>query len=99
MLTIFEVPHPRPIVTGPGAARVVSMSEETTSIRVTKPGTYRVAVRSSAYWHASAGCVSAGKDDMIRLAVHHPGVVKLTFRASAGKMLAQLTGSKQQACG
>jgi hypothetical protein len=59
-LTIFEVPNPRRIVTGPGPARVVSMSEETMTIQVGRPGVYRVAVRSSAYWHASPGCVSAG---------------------------------------
>ena len=46
----------------------------------------------------TVGSVSAGKDDMIRLAVHSPAVVKLTFRASAGKMLAQLTGSKEEPC-
>ncbi len=97
-LTIYEVPHPRPIVTGPGPARVVSMSEETMTIRVAAPGTYRVAVRSSAYWHASPGCVSAGKDNMIRLTSHKAGLVRMTFRPSADKILDELTGSKQQPC-
>ena len=97
-ITIYAVPHPRPIVTGPGAARVVSMSEESMSLQFGKPGMYRIAVRSSVYWHASAGCVSAGKDGMTRIAVPRPGTVKLTFHASAGKMLAELTGSKPKPC-
>jgi hypothetical protein len=97
-LTIYAVPRPRPIVTGPAPAKVVSMSEEAMSIRVAKAGTYRIAVRGSAYWHPSAGCVATGKDGMIRLAEPHAGLVILSVRVSAGRMLAQMTGSKQQVC-
>jgi len=67
-------------------------------IRVAKPGTYRIAVRGSAYWHPSSGCVSTGKDGMIRLTEPHAGLVNLSVRVSAGRMLAQMTGSKQQVC-
>jgi len=97
-LTIYAVPHPQPIVTGPGPAWIVSMTEEAMTIRVSKPGTYRIAVRASTYWQASRGCVATGKDKMVRLTAHKPGLVKMTVGVSADKMLDQLTGSKQKPC-
>ena len=98
MVTIFEVPSPRPIVTGPGPASVVAMREAGMTVRVGKPGVYRIAVRSSPYWHASAGCVAAGKDGMIRLQASAPGVVRLSFRVDAGRMLSEMAGTQAEAC-
>jgi hypothetical protein len=97
-VTIYEVPSPRPIITGPGPASVVAMRETGLTVRVGAPGTYRVAVRSTSYWHASAGCVSAGKDGMIRLHASAPGLVKISFRVDAGKVLSEMAGSSAKAC-
>jgi hypothetical protein len=97
-LTIFEVPSPLGIVTGPGPSRVVTMREDGFTVRVGRPGTYRIAVRSSPYWHASAGCVAAGKDGMIRLLARRPGLVKMTFRIDAGQVLEEMAGGTPEAC-
>jgi hypothetical protein len=97
-VTIYEVPSPRPIITGPGPARVVAMRETGLTVRVGKPGVYRIAVRSTSYWHASAGCVSAGKDGMIRLREAVPGPVRITFRVSAGRILSEMAGTQPKAC-
>ena len=66
-LTIFAVPHPTPIVTGPGSPRLESLTEARMDIVVTQAGRYRIAVRWSPYWQSSAGCLSKGTDGMIRL--------------------------------
>ena len=97
-VTIYEVPSPRSIVTGPGTPRIVSMRESGMTVRVDKAGLYRIAVRSSPYWHASSGCVSAGKDGMIRLHASAPGPVRMTFRVSAGRMLSEMAGAQPTAC-
>jgi hypothetical protein len=97
-VTIYDVPSPRSIVTGPGSARIVSMRESAMTVRVDQAGLYRIAVRSSPYWHASSGCVSAGKDGMIRLRASAPGLVRMTFRLSAGRILSEMTGAQPTAC-
>ena len=74
------------------------MRESGMTVRVGAPGVYRIVVRSSPYWHASSGCVSAGKDGMIRLHASSPGTVRMSFRVSAGKMLSEMTGSQPKAC-
>jgi hypothetical protein len=97
-LTVFAVPSPRPIATGPGTSRIVSMREDGLTLRVGRPGTYRIAVRSAPYWQASSGCVSAGKDGMIRLRTLRAGLVRLTFRISPGQVLDEMAGGHPKAC-
>jgi hypothetical protein len=91
-LTIFEVPSPRPIVTGPGPAIVRSLTRSRLVVRLTEPGTYRVALRHSPYWQASSGCLSRGVDGMLRLTVTRPATVQLGFDVDAGRALAALAG-------
>jgi hypothetical protein len=97
-LTVFAVPSPRPIVTGPGSARIVALREAGLTVSVARPGTYRIAIRYTDFWHASSGCVAAGKDEMIRLLARRAGVVKMTFRISPGQALDELAGGKPKAC-
>jgi hypothetical protein len=97
-LTIYEVPSPHPIATGPGPSRIVSMREDGLTLRVGAPGVYRIAVRYTPYWHASSGCVATGKDGMIRLHAPRPGLVKMTFRISPGQVLDEMAGGQPKAC-
>jgi hypothetical protein len=91
-LTIFEVPSPRGIVTGPGRARVLSFDRSKLVIRLARPGTYRVAVRHSPYWQASSGCLTRGTDGMVRLTVGAAATVTLAFDVDASRALAALAG-------
>lgn len=97
-VVIYAVPSPRPIMTGPGPSRVVKMSEDAITVHVGAPGVYRIAVRSSGYWHVSSGCVSAGKDGMIRLHAAGPSLVRMTFDVSAGRLLTEMAGGQPKAC-
>jgi hypothetical protein len=91
-LSIFEVPSPRPIVTGPGPAYVRALTRSRLVVRLGRRGTYRVALRHSPYWRSSRGCLSRGVDGMLRLTVMRPGPVQLRFDVDAGRALAAVAG-------
>jgi len=61
-------------------------------MRLTRGGTYRVAVRHSPYWRASTGCLARGADGMVRLTVARPATVRLGFDVDASRALAALAG-------
>lgn len=91
-LTIFVVPHARPIITGPAQPRLASLTGSGMTAVVHRGGTYRIAVRYSPYWRASHGCLSKGKDGMLRLATRRPQTVGLVFQVNATRALGQLAG-------
>ena len=96
--TIYAVPRPRPLVTGPGPARVTALGETDMHVAVGAPGTYRLAVRYSPYWKAEPGCVSAGGDGMVRLTVTGPEIARLSFHVGPTRMLETLVGGKGTRC-
>ena len=66
-VSIYAVPQPRPIVTGPGRPTVLALRESRLLIRVSRAGTYRVSVHWSPYWKASTGCLAPAAHGMLRL--------------------------------
>ena len=97
-LSIYEVPSPRELITGPAPARIVKLTQTQVSVQVAARGTYRLAVRYSPYWSASSGCLDPGKDSMIRLQAAGPGRIALTFRVNTRRALAALQGKPPQTC-
>jgi hypothetical protein len=97
-LTVYEVPAPRRIVTGPAPARVVLLTQTRLTIALGGPGTYRVAIRYSPYWSASSGCLDPGPDGMIRLRTAEAASVQLRFHVNARRALAAFTGRRPQTC-
>jgi len=97
--TIFDVPDAQPIVTGPGAADVESMTHDGLVVRVDRPGLYRVATSWSPYWHARGACVEPNGDGMTRLVARRPGTVRLEFDVTASAALGALVGRQPQGCG
>ena len=91
-LTVYAVPRPRAIVTGPARPFVVSLSEARLQVVVPRGGTYRIAVRYSPYWRASDGCLSRGTDGMLRLRTRGAQFVGLVFRVDPSRALDALTG-------
>jgi hypothetical protein len=92
-MTIYAVPAPRPIVTGPGSPHLLTLRDEQLRLHVTQGGTYRIAVRWSPYWRASDGCLSSGKDGMLRLRTRAARTVGIVFRVDADRALEALTGT------
>jgi hypothetical protein len=95
-VTVYAVPSPAPIVTGPGRPRLLSLTDARLRLHVSQGGTYRVAVRWSPYWRASNGCLSKGADGMLRLRTRAARTVGIAFAVDADRALEALTGSKPE---
>jgi hypothetical protein len=97
-VTIYEVPAPHALVTGPAASNVITLGKREISIRVSRPGSYRVAVRYSPYWRPSHGCVQKGADDMLRLHAKRAGRIDLKFDFQAAHLLVPFGGGRRALC-
>jgi hypothetical protein len=92
-MTVYELPHATPLVTGPGQATVLWLWPQRLVTTVTKPGSYRVRIRWSPYWHSSSGCVSRTPDGLTRITAEEPGLVELRFGVSVKRGLQTLAGT------
>lgn len=96
--TVFAVPNPRAILTGPGYPRILALTETHIRIRLTRPGRYRLAVRYSPYWRTSGACVESQPDGMTALVSQRAGVVSLVFDVTIRRAIAALRGASTQTC-
>ena len=93
-VTIYEMPDASPIVTGPESAEVVALTQTRVRLRVGGRGIYRVAIRSSPYWHTSRGCSGRrGRDAAARRP--RAGPVELRFDVTRGDVLETLAGMRE----
>jgi hypothetical protein len=98
-MTIFAVPKPEPIATGPGTAEMLELGPTDMTLNLSSPGVYRIAVRYSPYWTAGdTACVTRGDDGMIRLESPHQGLVTLKFKVKARRALNAVVGNRPD-CG
>jgi hypothetical protein len=97
-ITIFGVPGPRPLVTGPHPARVERLGDTKMTLVLGGAGRYRVAVRYSPYWTARHACVTEGTDEMLRVTTQTGGRVDLAFKVGAGRALETLVGRNPDGC-
>jgi len=92
-ISIYAVPWPRPIVTGPDRPELLTLRESRFVVRVGSGGTYRVAVRWSPYWHTSTGCLTRARDGMIRLHTRAAARVRITFDVDTTNLLDAFAGA------
>jgi hypothetical protein len=92
-VSIYAVPRPQPIVTGPGGPTVLALRESRLLVHVSRGGTYRVAVRWSPYWHASTGCLAHLPDGMLRLETRTAATVRIAFDVDAGSLFHAFAGT------
>jgi hypothetical protein len=97
-LTVYEVPRPRSIITGPGRPLVISLSDTEIRLRISEPGSYRLAVHFSPYTKADGACVTERTDGMTELVARRPGQIRVAFNVGAGQALAVLTGNDSGSC-
>ena len=100
-MTIFAVPRPERIVTGPGMSQMVELAQTHMTLNLGSPGVYRIAVRYSPYWTATddTACVTKGDDGMIRLESQRQGPVTLQFKVKARRALNALVGNRPDCAG
>jgi hypothetical protein len=97
-LTVYAVPHPRALVSGPGRPRVLSMTEAGLRLWLDRPGLYRVAVHYSPYWQAEGACLEQTQDGMIAVTASRAGSLDLAFDVDAGRALSVLAGDETSTC-
>jgi hypothetical protein len=98
-LTVYEVPKPTSILTGPGRPRVLRLSTTRVVLDLPRPGSYRLAVRFSPYWDASGACLIRRPDGMTTVAASHAGRLQLAFRVSASSALSTaVIGQRSRVC-
>jgi hypothetical protein len=86
-VSIYAVPRPRAIVTGPGRPTVLALRESQLVVHVTQGGAYHVAVRWSPYWHASTGCLTRTGAGMLGLRTTRAATVHIGFEVDASSLL------------
>lgn len=91
-ISIYAVPRPRSIVRGPGRPTVRAFRESRLVIRVSRAGTYGVAVRWSPYWQTSTGCLLPSRDGMVELRTERPATVRIAFDVNASSLLDAFAG-------
>jgi hypothetical protein len=95
-LTIFTVPRPAGIVSGPPGARVLAMGRTSATLALPRPGRYRVALRYAPYWSTDdAACVARRADGMIELTARRAGRVRLAFEVTAPRALSVVVGANR----
>jgi hypothetical protein len=82
-VTIYELPGPDPLLTGPGTARITAIGHDRVEGEVGAPGTYRLAVRWTPTWRVEAGsvCVEEARDGMTSVVAEAPGSFELGVSA------------------
>jgi hypothetical protein len=96
--TVFAVPRPTAIVTGPGAPRVLRLDETHLVLRVGRPGTYRVATSWSPYWRIHVGCVAKSAAGMLLVTTQRAGRITVSFDVGAMRLLRTLVDSDGRRC-
>ncbi len=91
--TVYELPHPTPIVTGPAPATILWLWPSRFVAEVGARGTYHVRIRWSPYWRAASGCVSRASDGMTNVFVPRAGLVQLSFALDVQSGLRTLAGA------
>ena len=95
-LTIYAVPQPRSIVTGPDTPKlVVAHAGADRRRRAPRRRLPHRRALESPYWRASDGCLREGKDQMLRLQTRAARHVTIVFQVNADSALDELAGAKR----
>ena len=98
-VSIYAVPQPQPIATGPGRPTVLAFRESRLRVHVSRSGTYRIAVRWSPYWHTSTGCLTRGGGGMLRLRTRGAATVTIGFDVDASSLFHAFVGATPHCTG
>jgi len=95
--TIYELSDPRPLLTGPGAARLTLDGHQTISGTVGAAGTYTLRIHFNPYWKASARitCIHKGPEGMTDLTLR-PGPFNL--KITPDSLFASLASPSRSTC-
>jgi hypothetical protein len=98
--TVYELPHARPILTGPAAARITALGSSRIVGWLSRPGTYRLRVYWTPYWSVRAGrvCLARAGGDMTRLVAARAGPFALQAIETPGGLLGAMLDGDRGRC-
>jgi hypothetical protein len=90
--TIYAVPHPSSLLTGPGSPRITALGHQNVSGWVGRAGSYTLRIRYSRYWQVrpASACIRPARAGMITLEIREPGAFALQFPDDPGAVLDSL---------
>jgi hypothetical protein len=94
--TIYEVAHPRPLLTGPAAATLTVMGHQVISGSVTAPGLYTLRIHFNPYWAAAppVSCIRSGPGGMTEIVLRQPGAFTLKISDGLGSLLSSFENKR-----
>jgi hypothetical protein len=98
-VTIYELPRPAPILTGPGSPRITRLDHSRIEGTVTQPGSYLLRVRHTRYWRVrGAVCVERTAGGMTLLTATRPGRFVLSVPEQPASLVRLLVGRPPAHC-
>jgi len=99
-VTIYELPHAEPILTGPGAAMVTAMSSSEIDGHVARAGRYLLRVHYTPYWSIAHGslCLTRARSDMTLLDMTRAGSFALHAIETPGGIVSSLLDTDAPGC-
>jgi hypothetical protein len=94
-VSVYAVPRPQPMVSGPGRPAVLALTREALTVHVSRAGDYRIAARWSRYWRASTGCLTRSPNGLLQLHAHRAGTVRIVFDVDARSLLGAFAGTRR----
>ncbi len=90
--SIYELPDPTPLMTGPSAATITTQGHNLLQGTVGEPGMYLLRVRWMPYWSASGvvDCVTAGPNGQTLLRARSPGGFQLSAMQRADVLVERI---------
>ena len=98
-LTIYELPRPAPLLTGPAPAQISTFDHGRIAGAVAAPGSYDLRVRFMPYWHRESGavCLARGSGGMTVVHAASPGRFVLTVPDHPGVLLRTFVSGRANA--
>ena len=99
-VTIYELPRPASMLTGPGSPRITRLDHSRIEGTLSRPGTYLLKVRYTRYWRVRAGavCVERVAGGMTRLRATRPGRFALSIPEQPAALVRLLVGRPPAKC-
>jgi hypothetical protein len=97
--TIYRLPQPTPLLTGPGRVRLIRFGHTRIDGVVSKPGRYLLRSNYNPYWRLQAdGCVSRAPGRMTWLRLRRAGPFALSVSVTPDALLQAVTASGDGSC-
>jgi hypothetical protein len=98
--SVYELPDPTPILTGPGSTTVTAIGSSTISGRVGRPGVYLLRVHFTPYWSVLRGslCLAPSRTAMTLLEMRMAGRFTIAAIESPGRLLTAIFDHDRSRC-